>query len=121
MILDTNILIALLAGEEKARTAVTYWATTRRSILISTVTITEILAFPAQTPRETEEVIQFLRDFGLINFDRTIAECAGALRRRYAITFADACIAATAISRQLPLVTRDKGFRKITELTVIEI
>jgi len=37
------------------------------------------------------------------------------------IKLLDAAIAATALTRSLPLVTRDRQFWKIREITVIEI
>lgn len=43
------------------------------------------------------------------------------LRREYHLSLPDAGIAATAIQSELPLVTRDKAFRKVSELKIVTL
>lgn len=50
-----------------------------------------------------------------------VATLAAMLCRTYRIKLPDAGIAATAMMRNVPLITRDQQFRKIKEIKVLEI
>ena len=49
-------------------------------------------------------------------FSQPIKERTILLRRKYGTKLPDSIVAATAIECELPLVTADKGFKKIEEL-----
>ncbi|PIR44491.1 MAG: hypothetical protein COV10_04525 [Candidatus Vogelbacteria bacterium CG10_big_fil_rev_8_21_14_0_10_51_16] len=121
MLLDTNILIALLADERSSFEKVETWKREGHQLCISVINITEILSFSSLNETALNLIKEFLRTFFVFPLDQTTAEHAGTLRRKYGLTLSDACISATALVHNHPLVTRDKGFRKIAELTVIEI
>lgn len=121
MVVDTNILIACLDAEPRAATVLSEWKQEGRALLISSVSIAEALAIAPVTAEEVEKIKAFLREFISIPFDDAIAETAGFLRRKYRLEIPDAAIAATAFSRNVPLVSRDRQFRKIAEITIIEI
>lgn len=121
MTLDTNILIAYLNGETSVVQEVSRWKQEGRALFISSVTTAELLSLPTLSPDESETVLMFLRGFISTPFDDTLAETVAVLRRKYQIRIPDAAIAATALARGVPLVTRDRQFRKIKELHVIEI
>lgn len=76
----------------------------RDRILYSVVTRCELFA-----GREIEEetVRRLLEPFEEVLVDRTVAERAGRLRRTSGLRTPDALIAATALERQLVLVTRN--------------
>lgn len=59
-----------------------------------------------------------LNDCILLPFIDQIKETTIALKQRYAIKVPDAIIAATSIEHNIPIVTADKGFEKITGLKV---
>ncbi len=120
MILDTNILIAYLDGQKQVVEAIQSWRS-RGPLFISTVTTLEMLAFAELTPADTEKIKNFLQGFISIPLDDFLAETAALFKRTYNLELPDAAIAATAATKQLPLVTRDRQFRKIREITVIEI
>lgn len=121
MILDSNILIAYLNGDDQVREALSDWKRTGRSLFISSLSITEVLAYPPLSPRETEDAKLFLNEFIPVSFDSSLAETAAFLRRLYGIATPDAAIAATALTRGVPLVTRDRQFRKVKELILVQI
>ena len=121
MLLDTNILIGLLADEQRTRGKVEEWKREGKQLCISAVNIAEVLSFTELDARAVELIRAFTRTFFIIPFEQSIAETAGALRREYTLSFADACIASTALTHNIPLVTRDRGFRKVADLTILEI
>ena len=121
MVIDSNILIDYLNGEEQVIETLSKWKLSGRSLLISSISRAEILASPSLNPMQITEIGDFLEEFISISFDDRIADMAARLRRDYRIKFPDAGIAATALIQRMPLVTRDRQFVRVPELEVIEI
>lgn len=121
MVIDTNVIISCFNAEAHAVTALSGWKQEGRALLVSSITTAEALALPELTGAELSKIRAFLQNFISVPFDDPIAEIAASLRRRYGLEIPDAAIAATAMARNFPLVTRDRQFRKIKEITVVEI
>lgn len=121
MLVDTNIIIACLNAEPKAVYALSEWKQTGRLLLISSLTIAETLAFPGLTDEDMTKAKAFLANFISIPFDDAIAGITARRRRDYALAIPDAGIAATAIIQNVPLITRDRQFQKIKEITIIAV
>jgi len=120
--LDTNILIAHLNGEAAVIEAIVAWKRAGRQLFISSISTAEILALETLTSNETDRIRNFLvENFLSVPFDDDIAEQAAMLRRSYRIELPDAAIAATALDYDVPLVTRDRQFRKIPGLTIVAL
>ena len=62
-----------------------------------------------------------LEDCIIIDLNPDIKDMAIALKQQYAIKTPDAIIAATSKFMQLPLVTSDKGFKKLKDIEIILI
>jgi len=110
MVLDTNILIAYLNGEGKIIKMLSEWKSSGRALFIYTI-----------SKKDIEKIRFFLNNFFSVPFDDSIAEKAAFIRRIYKLKLPDAGIAATALAYNIPLVTRDRQFKKIKEIIVIEI
>jgi len=121
MVLDSNILISYLNGEQQVIKHITDWRKAGKALLISSISSAEVLSLPALTPTDMASIKDFLDDFIAIPFDNDLAEVTAVLRRNYGLLLPDAGIAATALANKVPLVTRDKNFKKIQEITVIEL
>ena len=83
---------------------------------ISVITEMELLSFRSITESEetlTRRLIATCKNFPLNN---AIKERAIIIRRNYGTKLPDAIVAATAIESNAPLITADKGFKKIAEL-----
>ncbi len=119
MVLDTNILIAYLNGEPAVVDALCRWREEGRALLISSVSLAEVLALPALGPSDLRLVTRFLRTFLSIAFDDHVAEVAAGLSRAYRLKLPDAAIAATALIHAVPLVTRDRVFRRLAEVELV--
>lgn len=121
MTLDTNILIAYLDGERAVVDFILEQKETGRAMFISSIVVAELLSLPKLAGDDFRRMENFIANFISVPFDNAIAISAASLRRQYKLELPDAAIAATALIRQIPLITRDRGFRKILELTFIEL
>lgn len=92
----------------------------RTRIYYSIVTRKGLLAKEGLTTAEQQAIRETLRRFRLIPLGPAIAVRYSALRRQYpTLEKEDALIAATALVKRLPLLTRNwKHFRAITGLTL---
>ena len=121
MVLDTNILIAYLKGEPEVVAALGQWRREGRGLVVSSISFAEVLALPTLSGSEIQVVTRFLRSFLSIPFDERLAEKAARLARVYRLKIPDAAIAATAMDCAMPLVSRDRGFRKVKEVSLVEV
>lgn len=119
--LDTNILIGYLNGDQTVIDRLTQWKREGRSLFVSAITWSEVLSVPTLTPEDLNPVKEFLASFLCLPIDQPIAETAAFIRRLYRLAIPDATIAATAIKYQMPLVSRDRDFRRVDEILLIEI
>ncbi len=123
MTIDTNIIIAYLAGDDVVIQALTEWRRLGHPLFLSTVVESEVLSFPNWSAEEREITGLFLEEnFASIPFDRAIARIAAQLRAKTKIKFPDAAIVATALSMHTPLVTRNtRDFKAIPNLELVTI
>ena len=121
MVLDTNILIAYLNGEEQVVGTLQQWRLEQRALVISAVTFVELLALPTLTQAEINVIKRFLRTLLCIPLDERLAEEAARLVRTFRLRVPDAVIAATALACDMPLVSRDRAFRRVEELRLVEV
>ena len=123
MTIDTNILIAYLAGEDKVVKQLTSMKESGITIFLSAIVETEVLSFKDWEVGERLIVEKFLEEnFTLITIDRTIARLTAKIRRETKIKFPDGAIAATAIFTRTPLITRNlKDFKQVKDLKIISI
>ena len=113
MNIDSNIVIAYLAGEESVAKQLSIWKEKGRPLFLSTIAEAEVLGFPDFTSEEREHTARFMvEQFVSMACDRAIAYHAGVLRGTINIKLPDALIAATALVTRTPLVTRNvKDFK----------
>jgi|SRR3989338_8890112 len=121
MTLDTNILIAFLDGEQVVVDFILEQKVMGRAVFISSVSIAELFSLERLTEADIKCIKSFIENFISVPFDNELAEPVAALRRLYRLTIPDAAIAATALIRHSPLITRDRGFRKVKELMFIDL
>lgn len=123
MTIDANIIIAYLAGDQKAVEAISGWRREGRVLFLPSVVETEVLSFSKWIDDEliiTEKFID--ENFTSVSFDRNIARIAAGIRRETKLKFPDVAIAATAIFLQTPLVTRNiKDFKKVPRLEILAL
>jgi predicted nucleic acid-binding protein len=115
-LLDTNAIIALLNGddtiEEKLQTA--EWIGT------SVLCIIEFLSFYALTANDKNLLQKLMQRIEIIPIENSLPELmqVALLRRQTRLKLPDAVIAATAIKHNARLITNDKHFIAISNLSV---
>jgi predicted nucleic acid-binding protein len=97
LLIDTDVFVDHLRGARRLQSG-------RDRIFYSVVTRCELFA---GRQVEEETVQRLLEPFEEVPVDRPVAERAGRLRRSGGLRTPDALIAATALERQLVLVTRN--------------
>ncbi|HEY4522460.1 MAG TPA: PIN domain-containing protein [Candidatus Paceibacterota bacterium] len=121
MVLDTNIIIAYLNGDEQVIETVRQWFVGGVGLFISAVTYAEVLALREASAADIESMRRFLDLFVVIPVDKALAENIAAVKRGNKLKFPDAAIVATAHYTTSPLVTRDKRPHKIKGIEVVSI
>ncbi|MFK7848493.1 MAG: type II toxin-antitoxin system VapC family toxin [Rhodothermales bacterium] len=119
-LLDTNIVIALLAGEKNVLEALGEVT----EVFLSNVVLGELYygAFKSQQPRDNIERIEELAENSVViscdeNVARKYGEIKNTLRAKgRPIPENDIWIAATAMLYDLTLVTRDQHFEEVENL-----
>ncbi|KPQ36076.1 MAG: toxin-antitoxin system VapC family toxin component [Phormidesmis priestleyi Ana] len=116
-LLDTNAIIALLANNSQV------FEVTQQAdwIGISVIGQLEFLAFDALSPSDQILFERFKQRVDVINLSSDQTELLSGIieiRQNYRLKLPDAIIAATAIHTLSTLVTADKEFQKIKELSI---
>ncbi|HWH62066.1 MAG TPA: PIN domain-containing protein [Ginsengibacter sp.] len=111
--LDTNIIIYILNGDKIISDYLS-----QKIFYTSIVCEIELFESKSLTPKEENQIRNFLQEFKIISIDYSIKELAISLLKKYPLKIPDLIIAATAVSMDVPLITSDKGFKQITELEI---
>ena len=90
-----------------------------KSIYLSFITELELIGFKQMAAEEEKQIKTLLDECIIIPLNNDIKKTYVALRRSYHLKLADALIAATALSADLPLITSDRQFRTVSELNLI--
>ena len=107
---DTNAIIYLLSGKP-------YMQPYEDALLgVSVITEMELLSFPRITRDELNNLHSLLSDCMIFPLNTAVKERAIRVRRTYGTKLPDSIVASTALELGIPLITADKGFKKITEL-----
>ncbi|WP_126148297.1 type II toxin-antitoxin system VapC family toxin [Synechococcus elongatus] len=118
-VFDTNILIYHLKGCLPEAGSQILRSSLGRGAVCSVITRLEVLGYDQPWPErlKAQALLQLFRERAL---DEAIADCTIQLRQQQRIKLPDAIVAATALTENLPLVTRNtKDFKAIAGLQLI--
>ena len=123
MTVDTNILIAYLAGEESVVSFLNEHLQSGRALFLPATVQSELLSFSELTPQEVRAIDAFLSSgFVFVPVDQAVSRLAATIRRTIKIKMPDATIAATALLTNSPLLTRNvKDFKDVPRLAVLTV
>lgn len=114
LLLDTNIALYVLNGdvtlEQYLQGKVFY---------VSFINELELLGYKNITISEETKIELFLEDCAIIDINEGIKEITKQIRRNYALKLPDAIVAATAIFLGVPLLSADKQFGQVSDLTFV--
>lgn len=112
--LDTNIFLYLIGKDlELAKFP------EDKDIYTSFITRLELLSYPSISLSEENVIKTILDDCQIIQANQEIQDLTIVLKRKYGLKLPDAIIAASAYYFNIPLITADKGFRLINEVSLI--
>lgn len=114
LLVDTNMFIYLFEGNQSAGSSLT-----GKNIYYSFITELELIGVPGITEFQKKIVSEVLNDGIKIMYSESIARIALEIKQAKHIKIPDAIIAASAIDRNLPLITADQDFDKIPGLSCI--
>lgn len=110
MLIDTNIALYFLGGDETLRDLLH-----GQSVHVSFVTEMELLSYPSLTAAERTHVQNFLADCAIFDLSTDVKDRAIQFRRRHNLALPDALIAATADVLGQPFLTADRDFEALEE------
>ena len=112
---DTNILLYIITGNTSVAKYI------NQEFYISEITEIELLGNKGVTPLQLKYRTQIINNCTIVNLSENIKRIAINLKQNHTLKIPDAIIAATSMYLNLPLLTADKGFKKIKELELILI
>jgi predicted nucleic acid-binding protein len=112
--LDTNACIYFLNGDEVLADFLQ-----GQRIYISIITEIELFAFHGNNDASIEILNDFIDSITVLDIDKEIKTLTIQLRKTYKLKIPDTIIAASALALSLPIITADKGFKKIAGLDLI--
>jgi len=115
-LIDTNILIYIIKGNPK----VMYFAKSE-ILAISYITEMEMLGKFQISETEKQIIGKALAHCHIFEMNAQIKQYAINIKQQTRMKLPDAIIAATAIKNNIPLVTADKDFKKISQLDLVLI
>ncbi len=111
IVLDTNIILYLLAGDK----TIAEFLQDKQGY-VSIITELELIGYPDITSKELKQIKSFLEDCTVVDINEEIKQIYTSIRKQYHLKLGDATAAATAIYLDLPFMSADKCFNKVTEL-----
>ena len=111
VLIDTNIAIALLNGDEQIATLFD-----GKDVRISFITELELLCKPGMNVSEKKNIQAFIDDCTVLEINPSIKEVTISVKQSGKMKLPDAIIAATSIFWNLPFFTRDEDFKNVKGL-----
>ncbi len=109
--LDTNIILYLLSGDE----TLSEFLQDKKGY-VSVITELELIGYQKISAKEQNQIKSFLEDCTVIDINEEIKNTYVQLRKKYKLKLGDAIAAATAIYLDIPFISADTDFTKVTEL-----
>lgn len=114
LLLDTNVSLYLLSKDDTLADILQ-----GSDIYLSFITELELLGYNGLEARERLSIKSFIQDCIVIDINTQIKETVIEMRQKYSVKLPDAIIAATALYLNIPLLTADKGFKKVSEINLL--
>ncbi len=116
ILLDTNIIIYALKNDPNI-----YSFVDKKRLAISFVTEIELLGWKGITADDKELFNDFLKQCLYIDYNYQIKQRTILIRSSHNLKLADAFVAASSLEFDIPLVSADKVFDKVSELNFIHL
>lgn len=114
IVLDTNIALYLLAGDQKLSSLLF-----QKKLYLSFISQLELLGFKGITTKQHTEISKFIQECIVIDINEEIKTEVISLRRTHKLKLPDSIILATALYLDLPLITSDTDFKSFEHPQII--
>jgi predicted nucleic acid-binding protein len=114
MMLDTNIALYLLGGDQVLAAVLD-----EKEVFVSVISEMEMLGYTGISSEEIIRIKTFLAETSIVELSPEVKNKTIELRQFYNIKLPDAIIAATAILQNIPLISADGIFKRIVELNFV--
>ena len=114
VVLDTNIILYLLNGDEQLSAILNGMV-----LFVSVITEIELLGYNGINEDDKFKIKYFLSECSVVSLSNEIKDLSISIKQKSKVKTPDAIVAATAIFLSLPLITADKGFEKISDLDLM--
>jgi predicted nucleic acid-binding protein len=114
LLLDTNIILYYLSGDEKLIPLLE-----DSNLFISIITEIELMGYSGFTKPDLENVQKFINYCSVIGVTESVKNKAIKLRRSKKLKLPDAIILATSIVHDIPFMTADKDFSQVKSGKII--
>lgn len=108
ILLDTNIVLYLLNGEETLIPLLE-----EKNLFLSFITQLELLGNRNLNSDDILKIKQFIAECTVIDITTAIKEYTISIRQKYSVKLPDCIIMATSLWLNMPLITADHDFKKI--------
>lgn len=117
VILDTNIVLYLLTGDQVLSELLN-----QKKLYLSFISQLELLGFRGITSKQQTEINKFIQECIVIDINEEIKREVISLRKKSKLKLPDCIVLATARFLSLPLITSDQDFKSIsfTEIIIYE-
>ncbi|CAN5466481.1 type II toxin-antitoxin system VapC family toxin [soil metagenome] len=112
--IDTNICIYLLDGD-----VVLAELLQGQNLYISIISEMELYAYHSDNADALQILDSFIRSVSVINIEEKVKIETINVRRKSKLKLPDSIIAASALAYNIPLITSDAGFKKVSSLDLI--
>lgn len=119
IVVDTNIAIAYLASESKVIRVTENALEHGEQLSLPTIVVAEILAYPELDAGTVAKTKTWLAALSVLPLDLGTAELSAEIRRETRLKLIDCIVAASALMAGAPLATRDKEFKKVKGLKIL--
>ena len=114
ILLDTNTILYLLAGDETLAEFLN-----SKKLYISVITELELLSFRNLSAKEIKLINCFINELHVENINDEIKENTIKIRRGTKLKLPDCIITATALALQIPIISADKDLKLVQDLDLI--
>lgn len=115
LLIDTNIALYLLNGDQTIAEILN-----GKDVYLSFISELELLGFQDLREEELPLIEDFLSNCIIVELNQSIKRITIELKRNHKIKLPDAIIAATSKYMNIPLISADKGFEKISDIQLIK-
>ena len=115
VLLDTNIVLYLLAGDKTLAAMLN-----DKEVFVSFITEMELLSYKNMSAAEEKSIRDFLDSTIIIDLEPPVKQKAIAIRKDSRLKLPDSIIAASSLQLNIPLLTADSDFKQVRSLDYVQ-